>query len=125
MNRFHVAVALATFAIGSAAAQSNLVGKYNGSYTLKTRTGDTQVGVRLDVKEVQGDKVKGTAELNGTGGCDGAYPMEGKLSKARLSLKSTEKSGRAKDCSFGVNLKQDGDKLVGKTAGGRELTLAR
>ena len=131
MNRFPLAVTLvAIAAIPAMAQESKLAGKYTGSYTLKTRTGDTQVGVKLDVKEVDGNKVKGTAELQGSGACDGTYPMAGKLIKASLttsslSLKSTEKGGRAKDCSFGVNLKPDGDKLVGKTAGGRSITFTK
>ena len=110
----------------AASADAVLAGKYKGNYTLATRTGNVDVGITLDVKEVAKDgKVTGDVLMTNNGACDGTYPMGGKLAASNLSLKSTKKSGRAGDCSFGMNLKLQGDKLVGKTTGGRAITLAK
>jgi hypothetical protein len=79
-----------------------------------------------DVQEVAKDgKVTGEVLMSNNGACDGTYPMAGKLAASSLSLKSTKKSGRAGDCSFGMNLRLEGDKLAGKTTGGRAITLTK
>ena len=112
-------------ALAALAADTLAPGKYAGGYELQTRTGPARVSIQLDIAEVKNDKVTGTVAMIGSGGCDGDYPMEGKYSKGSLSLRSTQKSGRAGDCSFNFKVKPEGDKLVGKTGGGRDLTLAK
>jgi hypothetical protein len=120
-----VLAALSLAALGATAAEPPAPGKYSGGYDLQSRTGVSHVSVVLDVKEVAKDKVSGTVAMNGTGGCDGDYPMEGRYLNDELSLKSTKKSGRAGDCAFSMKVKPEGDSLVGKTGGGRDLTLKK
>jgi hypothetical protein len=100
-------------------------GTYTGGYELSTRTGNTTVGIALEVTEVKKDKVAGTLRMSKNGACDGEYPMAGTYKDGTLAMKSTKKSGRAGDCSFNFKAKNEGDKLVGKTGGGRELTLKK
>lgn len=121
-----LAALLLSFGSVDATADAVLAGTYKGSYQLATRTGNTNVGITLDVKEVSKEgKVKGEVLMSNNGACDGTYPMGGNLAAGKISLKSTKKSGRASDCSFGMNLRLEGDKLVGKTAGGRAITLSK
>ena len=120
-----IPAAVSMAALAAVAADALAPGKYSGGYELQSRTGMIPVAVVLDIKEVSKDKVKGTVLMNGTGGCDGDYPMEGRYRKGELSMKSTEKRGRANDCGFTMKAKLEGDKLVGKTGGGRDLTLKR
>jgi len=117
--------AFALSALAAGAADTLAPGKYAGTYDLQTRTGPVQVSIQLDITEVKKDHVAGTVAMMGSGGCDGDYKMAGKYAKGSLSLKSTEKSGRAHDCNFNFKVKPEGDKLVGKTGGGRDLTLTK
>jgi hypothetical protein len=100
-------------------------GKYTGAYDVQTRTGSGSVGVDLDIKEVKAGKVKAVALVSRNGACDGEYTMEGTYKAGKLSLKATQRAGRSGDCNFGFTASPDGNKLVGKTAGGRALTLAK
>ena len=122
-----LAALLLSFGSAGAMAQAVLAGKYKGSYVTVTRTGNTTVGIILDVKEVTKEgKVRAEVLMSNNGTCDGTYPMSGNLAASSLALKSTKKSGAAKDCSFGMNLRLEGsDKLSGKTTGGRAITLTK
>lgn len=117
--------AIVASAFAATAADTLAPGKYSGNYEIQSRTGPVTASVVVDIKEVTKDKVTATSTVNGTGGCDGDVPMEGKFTKGTLSLKSTQKYGRAGDCTFNFKVKPEGDKLVGKTGGGRDLTLSR
>jgi hypothetical protein len=122
-----LAALLLSFCAAGAMGQSVLAGKYKGSYVTVTRTGNSTVGITLDVKEVTKEgKVRADVVMSNNGSCDGTYPMSGNLAASSLTLKSTKKSGVAKDCSFGMNLRLEGsDKLSGKTTGGRAITLTK
>ena len=117
--------ALALAAFPAAAADTLATGKYSGNYEIQSRTGPVTASVVVDIKEVSKDKVTATGTVQGTTGCDGDFPMDGKFSKGTLSLKSTQKYGRAGDCTFNFKVKPEGNKLVGKTGGGRALTLTK
>ena len=117
--------AFALSALAASGADTLAPGKYAGNYEIQSRTGPVTASVVLEIKEVTKDKVTATSTVNGTGGCDGDVPMEGKYSHGMLSLKSTHKYGRAGDCTFNFKVKLEGDKLVGKTGGGRALTLTK
>ena len=132
MKRIHAAAALIGLALACAAlAQPNIAGKYSGNYTRTTREGDALVGVILEIREVVDGKVKGTVQTwgaasdSGSGGCDGTYPVEGTLTDNTLRLRTTAQGGRAKDCWFTVGLMVEGDRLVGKTQGGRPVRLRK
>jgi hypothetical protein len=131
-NRILATAALLALGTASAAlAQADLVGKYSGTYTRTTREGDALVGVVLEVREVVDGKVKGTVQTwgassdSGSGGCDGTYPVEGTLAGSTLRLRTTAQGGPAKDCWFTVGLMVEGDRLVGKTRGGRPVRLRK
>jgi len=116
---------LLLLAAGSLAARAEVSGSYSGSYELQTRNGVRNVGVKLDVLEVKGENVKAKVLMSANDACSGEYPMAGKLKKAHLTLHSTQKSGRAGDCTFSLSGDFEGDKLVGKTGGGRTLILTK
>ena len=122
-----LAALLLSFGSAGAMAEAVLAGKYKGSYVTVTRTGNSTVGVTLDVKEVTKEgKVRADVVMSNNGSCDGTYPMSGNLAASSLALKSTKKSGVAKDCSFGMDLRLEGaEKLSGKTTGGRAITLTK
>jgi hypothetical protein len=126
------AAACLTAAISTQAtvfAEDVVVGTYSGSYTFPGPVGDTPLGVKLVITDVDGDGVvKGRVELNSRGPCAGDYPMLGKLQEKKLVMRSTEKRGRAGDCSFSFNVVADGNKLIGTTGTsgtGRPLQLSR
>jgi hypothetical protein len=125
MKRIGIAL-LASLAFTAAHAADSLTpGKYSGGYERTTRTGANTIGLEVDIKEVSGNKVKGVALMSRNGSCDGEYPMEGTFKGGKLSLKATQRGGKAGDCGFSFTASLEGNKLVGKTHGGSALTLSR
>ena len=110
-------------------AQESVVGTYTGSYTQPTNSkyGDTTVNVQLIIASVENGVVKGTAKLYSTARfkCPGDYPMEGNYDGNKLAMKATAKAGPTSDCSFGLNVAQEGNKLVGKTGAGLSIQLSK
>jgi hypothetical protein len=117
-------------ACATAFAQAPLSGTYSGSYIFPGIRGDTLLGVRFIVSDVDSNgTVNGKIELSSRGACAGDYPMRGKLEGNKLVMRSTQKGGRASDCSFSFNGVMDGNKIVGSTGAtegeGRPLQLAK
>jgi hypothetical protein len=127
MNRT-VIVLLASLGIAvphAIAADALTAGKYSGGYDVQTRTGPGTVGLDLDIKEIDGSKVKAVAVTTRNGACNGEYPMAGTYKDGKLTLKATQRSGSGGDCNLAFTANVEGSKLVGKTSGGRALTLTR
>jgi len=133
MKRLALALftAVCTVGGGSLHAQDSLLGTYSGTYLSAGGIGNPRPqGVQLTISSEEAGLVKGTAKVTialgkGIGACSGDYPMEGKFDDGRLVMKSTSKSGSAGDCSFGINVAKEGNKLVGATFSGRPLELSR
>ena len=105
-------------------AEESLVGTYTGTFQGAKRN-DKSNGVSLVIASVENGVVKGTATRFQRGACNGEYPMEGELSGTALTMKATEKGGSAEDCSFGINVTQQGNTLVGTTHKGQPIQLSR
>jgi len=108
----------------SAFAQSPLVGKWGGHYIFKgSRRGDINVGVDVEITNVEGNAVKGVAKSYARA-CGGEYQMTGKLEGNSLRMSSPDRSGAAGDCSFGFQATVEGDKMTGKF-GNSDLYLTK
>lgn len=105
-------------------AQDSPVGKYSGTFTVPTLTGDRQIGLELTIASVEGGKVKGAARSYSRS-CGGDFPVEGTYEGSKLEIRSTAKFGPAGDCSFRMRLTVEGNKLVGETGGGRPIQLSK
>ena len=103
-----------------ALAQDSLVGRYTGSFSYAGALGDTLLGVTLVIATVEGDRVKGSLDLNSRGPCAGVYPMQGRLREGTLTLRG--KGGTAGDCGFRLDVTQQGNKLVG-TVGAKKTPI--
>ena len=108
-------------------AQDSLVGTYTGSYRFAGRgTGmPRELGIKLIITSVENGVVKGTATNYSGGPCSGDYPMAGNYDGNKLVMKATAKGGRAGDCSFALDVAQEGNKLEGKTGSGQPLHLSK
>ncbi len=114
------------FLYGSVFAQEALVGKYSGSWVYPSNRGDVSGTLALEVTSVDGETVKGKATRAAQiyGGCDGEYPVAGTLKGNELTLRSTTKGGRARDCNLTARFTVEGNKLVG-TLGQFKATLSK
>jgi hypothetical protein len=127
MKRNALGVGLLLILSGAVFGQETLVGKYSGHYVFKGSTGDRNQGLTLEITSAEGDAVKGKAVRMGSGmfvGCNGEYPVEGKLKGNALILRSVTKSGPAGDCSMTLRLTVEGNKLVG-TLGQMKAELSK
>jgi hypothetical protein len=124
-------ICITTIALMQAAvavAQDGLVRTYNGTRTVQSRAGEAQVGMQLVVDSADNGVVKGTAKIsarNRATTCAGDYPMEGTYQENTLKLKTIEKGGVAADCGLILNLKHEGNKLVGTTGNGLAINLSK
>lgn len=125
MKRLALALFILPIALGTNSyAEESLLGTYRGSFQGGKNNNKTN-GVSLIIESVENGIVKGTATRFQKGACNGDYLMEGELSGKTLTMKSTEKGGRLEDCSFGINVTQDGNTLVGKTHKGQPIQLSK
>jgi hypothetical protein len=106
-------------------AQQALVGTYNGTFTAKIRSSsaEIQVGLKLEITSAENGALKGTLINYGTAGCGGQYKLEGTYQDDKLQLTS-DKGGRAGDCTLQFQLTAEGNKLVGKM-GPNDVTLSK
>ena len=104
---------------GSAYAQDELMGKYSGTYS----RGRSTSGLELEITSVSKGVVKGNlsriAHRGGQGGsnCTGTSTVEGALKGDTLRLRAAQKTGASEDCTANLQVKVEGNKLVGKFNG--------
>jgi len=103
-------------------AQDSLIGKYSGTYTRITSTGEQRYGLELTIASLEDGKVKGTAVRNGRD-CRGDFPVEGTYKGNNLVLKSGKGSG-TEDCTANLRLVAEGNKLKG-TMGKAPVELSK
>ena len=118
---------VACLCTGPALAQQNLVGKYTGNFSMRERGSEVAVGLSVDIKSVEDNKVKAVAQQAGGAGavtrqCAGNYELEGTLSGDKLTLRST--SAPKPDCTMTLRLVADGNKLKGQI-GSRDVELTK
>jgi len=112
--------------VGSAYAQDALMGKYSGTYS----KGKNTSGLELEITSVSKGVVKGNlsriAHRGGQGGsnCTGASTVEGPLKGDTLRLRAAEKTGASGDCNANLQVKVEGNKLVG-TFNGMDAQLSK
>jgi hypothetical protein len=82
------------------------------------------IGLTLVISGLEGGVVTGTASLGGRG-CNGDYPMRGKLENGQLHLRATRNGGPAGDCPLGLVLAVQGNALAGASHSGDKVQLRK
>src|SRR5688500_16090146 len=77
-----------------------VAGKWFGNYVVGAY--HTTLRIALDIKSVDGDKIKGVGSVHISGetggGCWGNFPIEGTFNENLLRVRATSKFGGAGDC---------------------------
>jgi hypothetical protein len=109
-------------AAGADPAVAAMRGRYVGN--LFSSASSEMIGLTLVISAVEDGVVTGTASLGGRG-CNGDYPMRGKLESGQLQLKATRNGGPAGDCPLGLMLAVQGDRLAGASHSGDKVQLRK
>ena len=107
----------------TALAQENLVGKWGGSWRSNIGGVDRQIGLELEITSVEGNIVRSTMNNMSNRGCNGVFPVVGKLNGNELGMIATEAGGAQRDCKPGFRATIDGTKMTGKYASQYDMTL--
>ena len=107
----------------TALAQENVVGKWSGSWKNTIGGRDTPVGLELEITNVEGNVVTGTMNNMSNRGCNGVFPMRGKLNGNELGMIATAGGGAQSDCKIGFRATLDGTKMTGRFGGQYDMTL--
>jgi len=102
-------------------AQETLVGKYAGTFVMKsTNRGVVPIPITLEIASASDGKLRARAVRSSSSrigaGCAGEYKLAGTYKGHNIRMKS-EPGGPAKDCVLNFRLVADGTRLKGKMNG--------
>ena len=124
-----IVLCVSTSALAQAPAdEQSLVGTYRGHMHMDSGM-MTEIGVDLVVERVENGRVTATLtqynkRVEAGGACNGKFPMRGTFRDNKLTL-GTRAGGDSGKCPFRFEAMKDGDKLVGTTARGVPIELAK
>ena len=113
----------------TAGSQELPIGKYTGRYD-SPYTAGMQIWIVLDIKRAENGMVEGTGARHvfyakgqrRSMGCAGGFALTGTIKDEALELRSAEKYGFARDCTFRLVGMVSANKIVGRS-GGSEVEL--